>query len=292
MTEPARAGWSRRTTTVVDATETEHRDAPLPTTVSELESLGFRVIGRLAVRTVASRADYLYDAGERRRLAVWRARPAATLLAADDGTSYATVDTFGDAPVVRLRTELTDGSLVETVGIPPVGAPIPRDGTSPFVGFTLSNAPGRSVRLTPTADVGTALDEHAQHRDAICARRGAAAGRHVNRADALRLWRAATAHADACSQWLDDKARWWGRAILALVVAGLALVVVGLLAALRAESALDSLLLFLAVFLGEAVLGVLLGAARIVRHRHLRRARLAAHDRPGYPLDSSSTPTN
>ncbi|HXH81059.1 hypothetical protein [Nocardioides sp.] len=207
----------RPATTIVDATETEFRDPLLPSLISELEAQGFKVLGRVATNVPVSRNDYVYDQPERQRLAVWRARPASTVLAATDGTSFANVDTFGDAPLVRLRTELSDGLLIETVGVALAGVLRPRRGIDPLAGFTVGNAPGRSVRLNATADPQEVLASHALHLDEVVARRDASPIHHVDRAQAVRQSQLAAAHTEACSLWLDRKLR---RRLTSLFIVG------------------------------------------------------------------------
>ncbi len=269
----------RTTTTVVDVTETEHRDPLLPTLVAGMEALGFRVLGRVAVRRSASRNDYLYDAAERRRLATWRARPAATLMAADDGTSFAIVDTYGEAPLLQLRTTLLDGSLVETLGIAPTGAPVPRRPIDPLGGFTLAEAPHRSIRVTELGAPAELVEAHAHHVAERTAAIGVGPADHVDRADAVRLTETAAAHTDACADWLSARSarRQW--ALSATYVVAVLAIWFPLLLVWHVRSALVSVVIALAVVLALSPI------VRVASAAVERRARADLRERPAYPLD-------
>ena len=134
---------------VADVTTMEQRPPVHPDQVAALEGRGFRVLGRFATLTRPSRDDRAYAGPERARLDDWRQRPAATVLVAPDGSAFAGVDVFGEARMLRLRTELEDGSLVETVGVEREGALRPRWGRDPFATF----------KVTATADHATRLIE-------------------------------------------------------------------------------------------------------------------------------------
>ncbi|UFN43626.1 hypothetical protein [Nocardioides okcheonensis] len=268
-----------RTTTVVDATETEHRPGPLPSVVDALQERGFVVIGRLAtLSTVAGRDDRLYDRTERHRLATWHARPAATLVVAGDGSAFATVDTFGDAAVLRLRTALADGSLVETVGVAPEGALLPRTRVDALGGFVLGEARGRSVRLVRTAAVVEVLERHAQHVAEVGGDRGSEPVAHRDRDQAVRLWRRAARHDTACSAWRSRRSR---RLFLGVWLGTVAVVLLAWLALLvrwRVESPAAGVALVLALVV--AVSPLVLLAAR----RGQRGIDAGVGSRPAYPV--------
>lgn len=59
------------------------------------------------------------------------------MLAAGDHASYVVVGRFGKAPVLRFRTVLDDGAVVETVSVAKPRVLRPR-GQDPFAGFTLA----------------------------------------------------------------------------------------------------------------------------------------------------------
>lgn len=265
---------------VVDATETEHRPPLLPSTVTALEAEGFRVLGRLALHSTSrGRDDHVYDRGERQRLAVWRGRPAATLLVASNGTSYATVDTFGDAPVVRLRTALADGSLVETVGVGHLGVLVPRTSRiDPLAGFTVGRARGRSVRLVPTVDPREVVSLHARHVEGVSRDRGSAVARQDDRDGAVRMWRAAANHSAACSVWHAGRVR---RLFLVVWLGGSGVVLAvwfALMFVLRVQSTMLGLALVLALVV---VLSPLIFLAVRAGTRDIEADEVS---RPAYPV--------
>jgi hypothetical protein len=180
---------------VADVTELEHRPGLCPEQLAGLERLGFRPIGRIVTLTEATRADRIYGRAERERLAVWRQRPAATLLVARDGTAYAAVDVLGDAPIVRLRTELADGSLVETLGIEPDGILRPRPWISPYAGVTAMAVEDRSVVLLHDASPDTVVAAHREHLARTTGRRGVDPVRHADKDHAVGLWVRGADHA-------------------------------------------------------------------------------------------------
>ena len=140
-----------RTIEHADVTGSEWRSAELPELIHELGRLGYRVLGRVVQRSGGG-SDSQFDREERARLHAWRARPAATMLAAGDGEAFVTVDKYGDAPTLRFRTAFTDGTLVETVGVTSDGILRPRPGLDPFEGFTVGDAAGRSIELRDGPD--------------------------------------------------------------------------------------------------------------------------------------------
>lgn len=188
----------------VDATETEHRETLSPMTVQQLEEKGFRVLGRIAVLSAPAATDRLFDPAERVRLNAWRSRPAFTLLAAPDGSAYASVDTYGDAPMVRMRTVLEDGSLVETIGLAPEGRLRLRIPFDPYAWITFVNAADRSTRLIHDASAWILVPTHAEHLREVTERRGSRPVLHNDRGDALRLWKRAASHGMVCGR----RARW------------------------------------------------------------------------------------
>ncbi len=179
---------------VADVTELETRPPTQPELVAALEARGFRVLGRFATLSGPSRDDLVYAPSERRRLEAWRDRPAAVVLVAPDGTAFAGVDTFGDAPLLRLRTELDDGSVVETVATQREGALQPRKG-DPFAGITQSTTADHPIRLIEEPSADALITAHRAHTAAEAARRGAAPVRHTDRDHALRVATRAAEHA-------------------------------------------------------------------------------------------------
>jgi hypothetical protein len=191
-----------RTIEHADVTGSEWRLAALPELVHELGRLGYRAIGRVVQRSGGG-SDSQFDRVERQRLHAWRARPAATMLAAADAAAFVTVDTYGDAPLLRFRTVLTDGTLVETVSVTSDGILRPRPGLDPLEGFTVGDAPGRSVVLLTDLSVAEVARAH---RGRVRALAGAAEPRdHASMADAVALWNDAARHTLDTSRTL---ARW------------------------------------------------------------------------------------
>jgi len=256
-----------RTIEHADVTGSEWRSAELPELVHDLGRLGHRVLGRVVQRSGGG-SDSQFDREERVRLHIWRARPAATILAAADGESYVTVDRYGDAPVLRFRTSLTDGTLVETTVLTSHGILRPRPGLDPFEGFTLGDGPGRSVALLTDLPVVAAVQAH---RDRVRAAAGSASPReHTVLADAVALWNAAAEHTLESARTLGRWRRLTGIGwLLVAMVPGVCLTL-ALLVAWAAAS------VPLAIFLGA--LAAPLTAALLVRpiracSRALGRAR-------------------
>ena len=183
--------------TVVDVTHTEDRPHLVPWLVDALVARGFHVLGRLATGQRVDSARLAFEGSERDRFDAWRQRPARTLLADRDGTAYAVVDTFGDAPLLRLRTLLDDGSLVETVGLSSHGLPVPTSG-DPLMAFRVAEAAGRSLRLLHDVDPDLVVPTHERLVGDVAGPRGLRPVEHGDRAAAVDLWNAATAHLLAC----------------------------------------------------------------------------------------------
>jgi hypothetical protein len=182
---------------VADVSDLETRPPAYPEHVAALEARGFRVLGRFATLNRPSQDDRAYARQERARLDDWRQRTAATVLVAPDGTSFAGVDTVGEARMLRLRTELDDGSVVETVGIEREGVLQPRFGRDPLAAFSYVLTPDHSVRLLEDPSPDAVIVEHDDHVAVAAARREAQPVRHADRDHALRL---ATMHADHMSR--------------------------------------------------------------------------------------------
>lgn len=202
-----------------DVTDRAEGEAPFPAVTAVLEDRGWRVLGRIAQRHVPG-SRLAYDRWERDRLTAWAARPPGTLLASGDRTAYAVVDAYGDAPVLRLRTLLDDGAVVETISVAGHGVLRPR-GQDPFAGFTLADAQGRSVALLRDVPVGDAVDTHARRVGDESASRAATPVDHGSREAALALWNDLTGHTLAAASALARRTR-----LLSLGLTALAVVVV------------------------------------------------------------------
>lgn len=261
-----------------DATETEHREPLLPSLVHRFEDVGFRVLGRVATTSPPSSADLQFDRAERARLNAWRSRPAFTLLAATDETAYASVDTYGDAPLLRLRTELEDGCLVETIGLLPAGTLRTRRGIDPFASFTSTNALGRSVRLLQDSDPSVVVSVHIEHVHTITSSRGSRPCRHNDRGDAIRLWTRAAAHAVECGHRLTRWSRLLG--LSAFLACGL----IALLILVPTLVWLDIRSVFFSVVLGLLSAGLALAIGLPPTALMRRRLNRAKWWRPDYPL--------
>jgi hypothetical protein len=202
---------------VADATATEHRPPAHPEDVEAWEALGFRVLGRFATLQSASRQDLVYGRAERQRLSDWRLRPAATVLAAPDGSAYVTVDVFGDAPLSRMRTELDDGSIVETIGMQEAGALRPRGGGNPLAGFTSAATADHPIRLIADPTPAAIAAAHGDHVATVSALRGARSLRHDQRDHALRVATRAVAHHTAVQRRLATMTRVVGITLILLL---------------------------------------------------------------------------
>ena len=210
-----------RTIEHADVTGSEWRSAELPELIHELGRLGYRVLGRVVQRSGGG-SDSQFDREERARLHAWRARPAATMLAAGDGEAFVTVDKYGDAPTLRFRTVFTDGTLVETVGVTSDGILRPRPGLDPFEGFTVGDAAGRSIELVTDR---TIAEVAAVHRDRVRSVAGPAHPRdHSSMADGVSLWNDAARHTLETSRTLTRWRRLVGLGWLLVVLVPAALV--------------------------------------------------------------------
>lgn len=240
-----------------DVTGSAVGEAPFGVVVGALEDRGFRVLGRIAQRRVPG-GRVAYDRSERQRVSDWAARSPGTLLAAGDHASYVVVDRFGEAPVVRFRTVLDDGAVVETVSVASDGVLRPR-GQDPFAGFTLGDAEGRSVALLRDVTVTDAVDAHAGRVAAQSAARGATPVDHDSREAAVALWNDLTGHTLAAVSALTRRMRLLA-GLMAAAAVGLALVAAAALSrALGAGPGWD-LVVYLAV--GCVVLALMLPALR------------------------------
>jgi hypothetical protein len=248
---------------VADVTEMETRPPAQPANVEALEARGFRVLGRFATLSGPSRYDNAYSRPERARLEAWRNRPAATVLVAPDGTAFAGVDTFGEAPLLRLRTELDDGTVVETIGTERRGALVPRRG-DPFAGFSGTATPDHPVRLIEDPSPDAVIAAHHEHVAEVVGRLDAQPLRHADRDHALRL---ATKAADQMTRIRDRTAALIRRTVLVVVIPiGLLWLWVELSSGMSVGSALLMDLLLIPVVL-LVVLLVLLVVGRSPRRR-------------------------
>jgi hypothetical protein len=248
---------------VADVTEMETRPPAQPERVEALEARGFRVLGRFATLSAPSAQDRAYGRTERARLDAWRDRPAATVLVAPDGSAFAGVDTFGDAPLLRLRTELDDGSIVETIGTERHGALLPRHG-NPFAGFTSTATEDHPVRLIEDPSADAVIASHRDHVATVAARSGAHAVRHAERDHALRLASRSVEHMTRIRQRSIALVR--GIGLVAAVPIGLLFLWVEISSGMSLGSALLLDLVFVLVVV-LVVLAVLLLVGRSPRWR-------------------------
>ncbi len=232
------------TTYVADVTAREQRPVLFPDAVVEMEGLGFSVLGRFGTVAGASRRDRIFTRPERERLAAWRERPAYPVLVADDGSAFASVDSYGDARVLLLRTELTDGSLVETVGVDREGMLRPRGAIDPFAVFTNVETSDRDVLMLPGTDLARVVAGHREHVRVVASRRGSLAVVHAARDHALRIWLRANAHAELTARRSDLLSTALGCAVIVAVGASALL---GAAAATVAVAALVGMVLWVAV---------------------------------------------
>jgi hypothetical protein len=190
---------SHQVVTVVDVTDLEDRPHLVPWLVQALEARGFRALGRLATGKRVESARLAFDGAERDRVDSWRDRAARTLLKDSEGTAYAVVDTLGDAPMLRLRTLLDDGSLVETVGQTSEGLPVPSSGRDIRRGYALSEAPGRAFQLVDVVDPDVVVPAHQALVRDVVGPQHLRPVEHDGRAAAVALWNAATMHLLLCA---------------------------------------------------------------------------------------------
>jgi hypothetical protein len=129
------------------------------------------------------------------------------VLVAPDGSAFAGVDTFGEAAMLRLRTELDDASIVETVGVQQEGAIRPRRG-DPFASMTSAATEDHSIRLVRDPSPAVVTAEHRYHVLAVVTERGAQPVRHSDRDQALRLATRAVDHVSRVQARIQSMLRW------------------------------------------------------------------------------------
>jgi hypothetical protein len=242
---------------VADVTDMETRPPRHPDHVAAMEARGFRVLGRFATLARPSQNDMAYGRQQRTRLEDWRQRTAATAMVAPDGTSFAGVDTFGEARMLRLRSELDDGSVVETVGVERDGVLMPRFGRDPLESFKLVATPDHFVRLIEDPTPDAVIAEHQAHVTDAAAIRGAEPVRHADRDHALRL---ATLHVDHMTRTVHR-----GQRVTRLALFGVFVVLVAAMLAYQssAERPTIAVLLFDLAMVLIAVI-VAIGVSRLM----------------------------
>jgi hypothetical protein len=172
-----------------------------PDVVQELVEAGLEPAGRLANDLSPERDRRLlrgYDEDVRAQLAASMGRAFPLLLSPDREVAVEVSDLAG-RPVVRMRTFLDDGSLVETERrwgqVPPWPGRL-----APFRRFatvegemTRSVAPGRTLVISDRPPAGQ-LEEHRGHVEAVCAARSTEPRPFADLDQVAAGWNAAFAH--------------------------------------------------------------------------------------------------
>jgi len=228
-----------------------------PDVVAAFEALGFVRVGRIgqADRGRLWREAAAYPKAVRTDYVTHRAVPAVVLAAADQ-SAFVVVSWWWDMPDVRIRTAMTDGSVLETLRTWE-RAPVPmrgygrlyRDGDL-HQEQLMTNAPegGRKVSLAE----GSPADLWSQHRERISQLRrdtGAQPVVHADVSAAAALSNRLAQHQVACHRAQVSRGRWILAAILGF---GAAFIV----AALVLPPTVDLLLLILVIIALVAVIGL------------------------------------
>jgi hypothetical protein len=157
----------------IDATDFADDRVDYPEIVDEFLSMGFTQVGRVILQpTVGTLEDMAADyPGEQKEKMLAHGDVPTPILRAPNGSAFVDVSWFWDSPSVRIRTELADGSVVETnrrwenpPGLPEQLATywkridIDRDMTKRSVPRA-----GRSIEIAATQDSLVQWHQHQEH---------------------------------------------------------------------------------------------------------------------------------
>lgn len=220
----------------VDASDSTDLRVDFPEVVDELEGLGFAPVGRVLLDVGLFEAkkiadDYLpedHDAF----LAHWDV--PMPVLASPDGTAFADVSWWWGGPSVRIRTELTDGSMAETRRTWDNKPALPRLLRFLWRRYDIeremmrASVPprGRSTRIRSGPDVAALWEAHEEHVADYGRSRGATPVRHEALETYLRIATQAVGHDEKVMRTL---AKVWVRLAVTWGVVGAAVAVLGLI---------------------------------------------------------------
>jgi len=169
---------------LIDVTDSTDQRVDYPEIVDEFLDMGFTRLGRaVLVPTEGTHEDTAADyepALEAKYLA--HCDVPTPMLRAPDGSAFAEVSWFWDAPSVRIRTELADGSAVETnrrwenpPGLPTQLAKFWKrfDIDKDMIKRSAPHA-GRSVEIVSTGDSAVQWRHHQHHVERYASQRGTA----------------------------------------------------------------------------------------------------------------------
>lgn len=131
-----------------NVTDSTDEPLPFPDVVRQFEGAGCRLLGRLH----DDQAPATPSAGS-------PSRPPLAVLTTREGDAFVSVDTVAAQPLVRLRTLLADGTLVETIQRDRVPPRQPDPDQPPGLDATRSSR-GRVVDLSPFWDAHESLRRH------------------------------------------------------------------------------------------------------------------------------------
>jgi hypothetical protein len=170
---------------LIDVTDSEDQRVDYPEIVEEFLDMGFTRLGRVVLVPAEgthedTAADY-EPALEAKYLA--HCDVPTPILRAPDGTAFVEVSWFWDGPSVRMRTELADGSAVETNRRWENPPGLPTQLTRYWKRFDIDkdmikrSAPhaGRSIEIVSTRDSADQWRHHQQHVERYASRRGTTA---------------------------------------------------------------------------------------------------------------------
>lgn len=221
--------------TYLDATDSPDERVEFPEVVAELEDLGFAVVGRALLDldyegAIDAAAGYKE---EDRRAFMEHWDIPMPVLASRDGTTYADVSWWWGGPHVRLRSELEDGSLVETNrrwdNEPGLPSPL-RLLWRPFnidreMRRASVPAKGRSIEIRQGPDMAALWTTHQQHLATYSSARQSPVKRATDLPTYLRIATQAVGHDETVmrkvtSLWIATGLAWGAIAIgLVLLVA-------------------------------------------------------------------------
>ena len=163
------------------------------------------------------------------------------VLASRDGTAYADVSWWWGGPSVRIRTELSDGSLVETnrrwdnePGLPrPLRILWRPFNTDREMRRASVPAKGRSIEIRQGPDTAALWQAHRDHIARYSTHRGASAVSHRDLETYIRIATEAVGHDEKVMRKVTG---WWLRAILAWGALSIGLVLLLVLAGANAAA--------------------------------------------------------
>ena len=166
----------------IDATDSADERVDYPEIVEEFLAMGFTQVGRLLLTpTEGTHEDTAADYESEQGAAYLAHCDIPTpMLWAPDGSAFVDVSWFWDSPSVRIRTELADGSVVETNrrwGNPPA---LPRQLAKYWKRFDIDRdmakrstpRSGRSIEIAATHDSAAQWRQHQRHVERYAASRG------------------------------------------------------------------------------------------------------------------------